>query len=86
MALLYLGKKLQIRRHIQSTHHDCVYYTKQGSICIVNAASERDMTVFSLGMIKAKLSSLLHAFFVPFCLFVTNANVLGLFCLINRQN
>ncbi|CAJ1952092.1 unnamed protein product [Sphenostylis stenocarpa] len=31
---------------------------KQGTICIVNAASERDMTVFALGMIKAKLPSL----------------------------
>ncbi|KAG4400652.1 hypothetical protein GLYMA_07G103000v4 [Glycine max] len=28
---------------------------QKGSICIVNAASERDMTVFSLGMIKAEL-------------------------------
>jgi ketose-bisphosphate aldolase len=29
---------------------------KKGSVCIVNAASERDMTVFALGMIKAELS------------------------------
>ncbi|KAK7314652.1 hypothetical protein VNO77_33179 [Canavalia gladiata] len=28
---------------------------QKGSICIVNAASERDMTVFALGMIKAEL-------------------------------
>ncbi|XP_058722533.1 uncharacterized protein LOC131594430 [Vicia villosa] len=28
---------------------------KKGSVCIVNAASERDMTVFALGMIKAEL-------------------------------
>ncbi|KAK7380086.1 hypothetical protein VNO78_32478 [Psophocarpus tetragonolobus] len=29
---------------------------QKGSICIVNAASERDMTVFALGMIKAELT------------------------------
>ncbi|XP_061362634.1 uncharacterized protein LOC133306347 isoform X2 [Gastrolobium bilobum] len=28
---------------------------QKGSICVVNAASERDMTVFALGMIKAEL-------------------------------
>ncbi|KAL2344126.1 hypothetical protein Fmac_005411 [Flemingia macrophylla] len=28
---------------------------QKGSVCIVNAASERDMTVFALGMIKAEL-------------------------------
>ncbi|XP_052722736.1 uncharacterized protein LOC108345567 isoform X2 [Vigna angularis] len=29
---------------------------QKGTICIVNAASERDMTVFALGMIKAELT------------------------------
>lgn len=29
---------------------------QKGSVCIVNAASERDMTVFALGMIKAELT------------------------------
>ena len=42
---------------MQSTYYDCVYCIKQGSICIVNAASERDMAVFALGMIKVELPS-----------------------------
>lgn len=45
-----------------------VYCIKQGTICVVNAASERDMTVFALGMIKANLPSL-SCLFVSFCVF-----------------
>lgn len=36
---------------------------KQGSTCIVNAASERDMGVFAAGMIKASIMLLLYSSF-----------------------
>lgn len=30
-----------------------IYWVKQGSTCIINAASERDMAVFAAGMTQA---------------------------------
>lgn len=68
---LFLGKKLWISRGIQFSYWNYDYYIKQGSVCIVNAASERDMTVFALGMIKAKLLSS-PVFFCPSACFVTD--------------
>ena len=35
---------------------------EQGSTCIVNAASERDMAVFAAGMIKAKYPATFNTF------------------------
>lgn len=35
---------------------------KQGSTCIVNAASERDMAVFAAGMIKVKCPAIIMIF------------------------
>lgn len=42
-----------------------VYYMKQGSTCIVNAASERDMAVFAAGMIKVKCPAIIMIFLFP---------------------
>lgn len=53
-----------------------VYCIKQGTICIVNAASEGDMTVFALGMIKANLPSSLPCLFVSFFVFLLLIQIL----------
>lgn len=47
----------QYRYNYSFTDVNLVCRVKQGSVCIVNAASDRDMAVFAAGMIQAKSCS-----------------------------
>lgn len=42
----------------------CVVNVAQGSVCIVNAASDRDVAVFAAGMIQASLIAIISVSFV----------------------
>lgn len=46
-----------------------IYFVKQGSTCIVNAASERDIAVFAAGMIQARYPVVLIVFLLIYTFF-----------------
>ena len=43
----------------------CIVNFSQGSVCIINAASDRDVAVFAAGMIQANLIT----YYSSYCLF-----------------